>query len=102
MTYRKGPIGLKQPRQKDRDHLARVAALPCVICGYWPVHVHHCICDRYSQRKASDYETIPLCHEHHMGAAGIHSGKASWVEKYGPDHGYLPRVADMLGGSRRK
>ena len=98
MTFHREPLGLKQPRQKDAKHLARVAQLPCVICGAWPVQVHHCICGRFSQRKAGDYETIPLCYEHHLGADGIHSGKETWVSKYGADHEYLPVVADMLAG----
>ena len=58
----KGPLGLKgaKPR-RDRGHMARVAALPCVCCGAWPVECHHVICGRYSQRRAPDTHTIPLC-----------------------------------------
>jgi hypothetical protein len=81
-------------RKPDRAHLARVAELPCVICGRHPVQVHHCIHGRYSQRKADDRETIPLCREHHDE---LHAGKASWAEKYGPDHAFLRHVAWLLG-----
>lgn len=34
----KGPLGLKGAKPgKDRGHMARVAILPCVCCGAWPV-----------------------------------------------------------------
>lgn len=77
--------------------MARVAQLPCVICGAWPVEVHHVICGRYSQRKASDMETIPLCVAHHrIGPEAIHAGKRSWVERFGEDVSYMSVVAEML------
>ena len=80
-----------------REHMARVAQLPCVICRAWPVEVHHVISDRYSQRKASDFEVIPLCFAHHRGPEGIHAGKSSWEDRYGKDYDYLPTVAKLLG-----
>jgi hypothetical protein len=42
---------------------------------------------------------IPLCKAHHQdGPDAIHNGKASWVEKYGEDHKYLPLVEQWLRG----
>ena len=79
-------------------HMAWVAQQPCCICGAWPVHVHHCICGRYGQRKASDLHTIPLCYDHHQGRNGIHTSKREWEAKHGPDTKYLPIVAGMLAG----
>ena len=32
---------IKPGRVEDREHLARVAMLPCCVCGHWPVEVHH-------------------------------------------------------------
>ena len=81
-----------------REHMARVAALPCVCCGYWPVEVHHCKSGRYSQRKAADTDTIPLCRNHHQGPEGFHTDQTAWEAKYGPDTDYLPVVADQLAG----
>lgn len=99
----RGPIGLKQAKpsrgtKAARDHMARVASFPCVCCGYWPVEVHHCISGRFSQAKASDFETIPLCFAHHRGAEGIHTNKRQWEATYGADTDYLPAVRDMLAG----
>lgn len=95
------PLGLKAPRPKrNPDHLVRVKALPCVICGKpGPSDAHHCIHDRYGTRKVPDEETIPLCKKHHQdGPDAIHNGKETWRQKYGPDHGYLERVAALLRG----
>ena len=83
--------------KRDRVHMARVAELPCVICGARPVQVHHVIHGRYSQRRASDTETIPLCpgcHDH------LHHHPTAWKRQHGEDREYLPRVAEMLGGDR--
>ena len=99
----KGPLGLKQPKPergtaKARAYMARVKQLPCIICRKpGPSDVHHVICDRYGQHKASDMETIPLCKEHHQhGPEAIHTNKKAWVEKHGPDHAYIPTVWKWL------
>jgi len=79
--------------------MAKVAQLPCVICGAWPVHVHHVIHGRYSGRRASDFDVIPLCPEHHLdGPEAIHGGKLTWAAKHGPDYSYLPAVRDAVKG----
>lgn len=82
MTFRPAPKPQKPERgtMKCRDHMARVAALPCSVCGHWPVVVHHRIGGRYAQRKASDWETMPLCDRHHRE---LHAGLADFVERYG-------------------
>lgn len=73
-----------------------VAELPCVCCGSWPVEVHHVLSGRYGQRKASDFDTVPLCYFHHRGPEGIHTSKRKWEERYGPDTGFLDQVKDAL------
>lgn len=101
----RGPLGLKDDKpsaariREGKNHMRRVAALPCVICHRRPVEVHHCISDRFSQRRASDFETIPLCTEcHRAGPMAIHRSKSNWERHFGPDHQFLPVVADMLAG----
>jgi hypothetical protein len=100
----RGPLGPKAPRLARRTvaaraHMAAVAALPCVVCRrHGPSEVHHVICGRYSQHKASDFDTIPLCFECHRGPQGIHAGKETWVTLNGPDTDFLPVVADMIAG----
>ena len=99
----KGPMGLKQPKPERgtkaaKEHLRRVKMFPCVICGkHGPSDAHHVICDRYGTNKESDFDVIPLCKAHHQdGPEAIHNGKRSWVEKHGPDHGYLDTVRRWL------
>lgn len=97
----KGPMGqkpVKPSKAAGQAHMARVAGLPCVLCGSQPVEVHHCISGRYGQHKASDFHTIPLCYPCHRGPEGIHANKAAWEERNGPDTDFLPVVADMLAG----
>ncbi len=100
----KPPLGLKQPKtKKDPKHLARVAELPCCICEAFGgpqigrTYVHHVIHDRFSQEKAPDRMTIPLCYDHHQGARGIHTDKSSWRQEYGADHDYIAPTLDKLG-----
>lgn len=80
-----------------KAHMAQVSHLACVCCGSRPVHVHHVISGRFGQRKASDFETIPLCPWDHMdGPESIHRNKAAFERLYGPDTGFLPLVKEML------
>lgn len=79
----------------DPEHMAKVAQLPCVITGRSPVEVHHVIHGRFSQLRASDRATIPLCPEEHLA---LHAGKEAWAAKHGPDYTY---IADTLEAIKR-
>lgn len=101
---------LKQVSDKRRDHwaspegkaelahMARVKQLHCVACGSPPPNdAHHCIHGRYSGRKPSGFETIPLCKEcHQNGPGAIHRGKETWAARHGPDYSFLPLVRRLL------
>lgn len=99
------PLGLKQPKPvrgtaEAKRHMARVKGLCCVICAAPPPSdAHHCFSGRYGSRKASDFETIPLCKIHHQhGPSAIHQDKAGWEARNGMDFDFIPVVADMLAG----
>jgi hypothetical protein len=94
---RKTPLRPKAKRHKPgaKCHMAKVAQLPCIICASWPVQVHHCIHDRYGTRKASDFDTIPLCPPCHRK---LHSDKTAWREAHGPDYGFLEVVRALVAG----
>ena len=99
----RGPLGLKQPKpdrgtKAARAHIAAVKSLPCVIClRPGPSDAHHVICNRYASNRVSDFDVIPLCKAHHQdGPEAIHNGKASWVDKHGPDWMYLDLVKRWL------
>jgi hypothetical protein len=89
-------ISLKRQRaakspegRAGKAHMAKVAQLPCIICGARPVEVHHCIHGRYSTRRAPDMDTISLCIACHRE---LHAAKARWESEHGPDTSYLPAV----------
>lgn len=79
--------------------MARVAALPCVVCQRpGPSIVHHCIMGRFSQRRRSDFATIPLCWDHHDAQSpdGLHHRPALWSDRWGRDIDFLPVVRAMI------
>ena len=82
-------------RKQGLDHMARVAALPCMVCGYWPVEVHHLTVPH------DDMKVAPLCARHHrreFGPGSFHySPKAFWAE-FGDLKMVLAKVDDMLAG----
>ena len=66
----------------------------CCVCQRFgevqnsPTTAHHPIHDRYSTRKRSDGEAIPLCEGHHQGLwdnskIAIHKEPKLWQETYG-------------------
>ena len=93
--------------ERDPDYLARVHELPCCICQRMgltqvdPTRAHHPIMGRYSQRKASDRDAIPLCDSHHQrGKApylSIHFDRHVWCREYGWDGNYIAATRLALG-----
>lgn len=125
MTFlRRGPLGLKPPKEdraaglarrkalnamsKKRKeylqsqertlgvaHMAAVAQLPCLVCGAWPVEVHH------EGAPRSDFRVLPLCPQHHrreFGPGAYHYSKRAFYETHGDSRFLLAKVQDMLRG----
>lgn len=114
----RGPLGQKQPkppknprkrlpklsakrkaylaspeREEGKANMARVAALPCLVCGSWHVEVHHLPDPR------SDMRVIPLCPKHHRreyGAGAYHYSRRAFNDLHGSDDELLARVAAMI------
>jgi len=68
-------------RLRDKEHLKRVAELPCLVCSRQPSHAHHL---RFAQKrgmsqKVSDEYTVPLCGLHH-GDLHRSSSEQRWWE----------------------
>lgn len=57
---------------EDREYLAHVGSLPCLICGHPNIEVHH---QPYKSDRANwhDHKTAPLCFVHHRGRLGPHT-----------------------------
>jgi len=60
-----------------KRHMNRVANLGCCLCrrlgyGQTPAQLHHIREGQGMGQRADDVLVIPLCHEHHQGATGLH------------------------------
>ena len=67
---------LNRLNQREREHLARIKALPCALCeAAAPSEAHHIIQHR-------QYLAIPLCADCHRGGFnGIHGQRRLWSVK---------------------
>lgn len=69
--------------------MGQVARLSCCACrrrglAKHPVEVHHIREGTGAARRASDFDTIPLCEDCHRGAEGIHGkGAKAWRKLMG-------------------
>lgn len=78
-----------------KRHMARVAQLPCAICGARPVEVHHIREGQGAAQRAQDGLTVPLCTDHHRGGEGIHGlGRKGFYMRYKRDE--LDLLADTI------
>lgn len=69
------------------DHIEWVKSHPCAACGApGPSEAHHVTGDKMPR---SDFRVIGLCQPCHTGPNGYHKAKRSWVERHGPDYGFL-------------
>lgn len=57
-------------------HMARVAGLPCCLCGAYGVQVHHVTEGKvFGKRDKLHFCTLPVCEFCHTGPKGIHGSK---------------------------
>ncbi len=101
----KGPLGLKVERRRtrsdhktadERRHMTAVASLPCLVCGAWPVEVHH------EGTPRSNHRVLPLCPRHHrreFGPGAYHYSKRAFYDAHGTSDELLTRVAKALTGT---
>jgi hypothetical protein len=80
----KSQLAVSEPRrERDPDHLKRVASRPCLICGRNRTQAHHLtyLQPRAMGRKVSDEFTVPLCSTHHRELHASGNEKAWWAEQ---------------------
>ena len=69
--------------------MGRVADLGCAVCrrmGYpgTPAELHHKRAGQGLSNRASNWQVIPLCPEHHRGATGVHGlGTRGFAKRWG-------------------
>jgi hypothetical protein len=73
--------------------MAKVAQLPCLVCGAWLVEVHH------EGKPRSDMNVLPLCQRHHrreFGADAYHYSPRAFYALHGTSGALLARVQAMI------
>jgi len=76
------------------EHMARVKALPCLICGACGVEVHH------DPDPRSDWRVLPLCPFHHRreyGPQALHYNRRGFHERHGSVEDMLRQVYERVG-----
>jgi len=74
-----------------KRYMREVAEMGCIVCkrmGYpgTPSELHHPRAGTGAGRRASDWDVIPLCPEHHRGKTGVHGlGTKGFVKHWGFD-----------------
>ncbi len=85
----------------SKSHMARVAQLPCSVCGDQPVHVHHLREGQGMAQRGDDWLTIPLCPDCHTGKNGVHGDKTMMRIKKVGEMDLLAQTLEALYGSIR-
>ena len=92
--------------EDEKKHLSDVAQLGCIACqkvgyGWTPAEVHHIRAGVGMSQRASHYETIPLCPEHHRyGPDAIHVSPQTFVRLFGSEWELLELVREELNSYR--
>ena len=86
----------KKPTKAEDDHIKKVLSMGCIVCvgleyGETPAVPHH-IGNGSTGMKASNYEVIPLCPEHHTNGGygvAVHKGRVQWETNFGTEQELL-------------
>lgn len=65
----------KRPTAEEKRHWDRVAQMPCLVCGTWPVELHHVtsLATRIGRLTRRHDRVVGLCPRHHrLTAQGGH------------------------------
>jgi hypothetical protein len=91
-----------RPNAEEAAHIARIAAMPCLVCGRAST-VHHVTASRHGGRIARSHKrVVPLCPVHHQIQHGPRESvealnHGGFFDAYGID---LLEVADRLWAGR--
>lgn len=83
----------------ERQHLAKLANMPCIVCRAYPVQVHHILS---GGRRIDHFHTLPLCFPHHQAGlnndriASRHPWKREFEKRYGKEMELLAKVRAQL------
>lgn len=88
--------------KEERDYMAAVAQLGCIACrlnGFSgvPAEVHHQRSGTGAGRRASHFDTMPLCPGHHrFYPDAIHVNARFFVKRYGSEAELVRRTRDEV------
>ncbi len=74
-------------------HMGKVAQFRCLVCGSWPVEVHH------EGKPKCDKCVLPLCPRHHrreFGPGAYHYSPKAFYAAHGDRKFLLSVVKDMM------
>lgn len=86
----------------EKKHLDLISQLGCVVCarlgyGATPAEIHHPRKGTGLALRASHFDAIPLCVEHHRGQTGVHGlGTKGFAKRYGFDESDLLETTKIL------
>lgn len=91
----------------EQAHKNRVADLGCILCSHalkingTPAELHHPRRGTGMGQRASDFDVIPLCPEHHRGNTGLHGlGTKGFAKHWGvTEADLLSVVRERLGNA---
>lgn len=88
--------------KKEKEHMSRVAGLGCIICTKMgfpdsPAELHHIKDKTGMGKKASNFEVIPLCPNHHRhGKEAYHYSPQSFTSKWGTQRELLDLTLSFI------
>lgn len=93
MSAKKRAHKAKERALGASEHMEWVASQGCMVCGSWPVEVHH------EGKPRSDFNVLPLCPPHHRreyGPGAFHYSPKAFYARHGSSEELLARVAKMV------
>lgn len=79
----------KRASAAEAKYMSRVASIGCVLCRHLgmpqssQVTLHHIKEGQGLSQRAEHWLTVPLCHDHHLGANGLHGlGTRGFYTRY--------------------
>lgn len=90
------------PTAQEKRHIARVRALPCLVCGR-PSTAHHVTgyADRPGRFARSHRLVVPICAEHHQKVFDPSAAEPVSVEGLGHQGFYRKYGIDLLAEAER-
>ncbi|WP_330925018.1 Ref family recombination enhancement nuclease [Candidatus Sororendozoicomonas aggregata] len=84
--------------QEEKNYMHAVARLGCICCRNTlfkatPAQVHHKRKGIGKGQRASHFDTMPLCPDHHLyGSDAVHKNYTAFVARYGTEEALIEQT----------